>query len=146
MPHPPDPLSDLMARFVEEVLFPRMEQEFDRIADNMRNKPKAKRLPKQGPYKPQRVHKAQAQAKAPRPHPNPAYTYYHMFQIQPTAEPWMIEAAYKALAKKHHPDLVQGVQAKKEAEARMKVINAAWEVLGDAVKRKAYDRTIGVGK
>jgi|ERR1700679_304453 len=133
MPRPPDPLSDLMARFVEDVLFPRMEQEFDRIADNMRNKPKAKR-----------VHKAQAQPKAKTP--NPAYTYYHMFQIQPTAEPWMIEAAYKALAKKHHPDLVQGVQAKKEAEARMKVINAAWEVLGDAVKRKAYDRTIGVGK
>jgi DnaJ-domain-containing protein 1 len=142
MPRPPDPLSDLMARFVEDVLFPRMEQEFDRFAESMRNKPKAKRLPKQGPHKAQRVHKAQAQPKAKIP----AYTYYHMFQIQPTAEPWMIEAAYKALAKKHHPDLVQGVQAKKEAEARMKVINAAWEVLGDAVKRKAYDRTIGVGK
>ena len=144
MPSPPDPLSDLMARCIEDVLFPRMEQEFDRIADNMRKQPKAKRLPKQGPHKPQRVHKPQAPAKAKTP--NPAYTYYHMFQIQPTAEPWMIEAAYKALAKKHHPDLVQGMQAKKEAEARMKVINAAWEVLGDTVKRKAYDRTIGVDK
>jgi DnaJ-domain-containing protein 1 len=146
MPHPPDPLSDLMARFVEDVLFPRMEQEFDRLAESMRNEPKSKRLPKQGPYKAQRVHKAQSQPKAKTHTPNPAYTYYHMFQIQPTADAEVVAAAYKALAKKHHPDLVQGVQAKKEAESRMKVINAAWDVLGDPVKRKAYDRTIGVAK
>ena len=67
MPHPPNPLSDLMARFVEDVLFPRMEQEFDRLAESMRNKPKPKRLPKQGPHKAQRVHKAQAQPKAKTP-------------------------------------------------------------------------------
>jgi DnaJ-domain-containing protein 1 len=146
MPRPPDPLSDLMARFVEDVLFPRMEQEFDRFAESMRSKPKAKRLPKQGPHKAQRVHKAQAQAKAPRPHPNPTYTYYHMFQIQPTADAEVVAAAYKALAKKHHPDLVQGVQAKKEAESRMKVINEAWDVLGDPVKRKVYDRAIGIDR
>jgi DnaJ-class molecular chaperone len=59
--------------------------------------------------------------------------------VNPTADPETIKAAYKALAGKYHPDN----QTTGNAEKARRVI-AAYEVLGDAAKRKAYDRNIGV--
>ena len=44
--------------------------------------------------------------------------------------------AYKKLAKQHHPDANPG---NKDAEERFKEISAAYDVLGDAEKRKEYD-------
>ncbi len=48
-----------------------------------------------------------------------------------------IRKAYRALAKKHHPDLHSGDA---RAEARFKRISAAYDLLGDAKKRARFDR------
>src|SRR5919198_939012 len=48
-----------------------------------------------------------------------------------------IRKAYRKLAKQYHPDLNPG---KKEAEARFKAINAAYDLLSDKEKRARYDR------
>lgn len=47
-----------------------------------------------------------------------------------------IRKAYRKAAKETHPDLNPG---KPEAEARFKVINAAYDLVGDPDKRKRYD-------
>ena len=47
-----------------------------------------------------------------------------------------IRKAYKKLAKKHHPDLNPG---DKEAEDRFKDISAAYALLNDSEKRRAFD-------
>jgi curved DNA-binding protein len=47
-----------------------------------------------------------------------------------------ISAAFRKLARKHHPDLNAG---NKEAEARFKEISEAHEVLSDTKKRQLYD-------
>ena len=61
--------------------------------------------------------------------------YYEILQIHPSAEPEIIEAAYRKLAQKYHPD------ANKDPAAgeRMKKINLAHEVLSNPEKRKRYD-------
>jgi DnaJ-class molecular chaperone len=48
-----------------------------------------------------------------------------------------IRAAYRKLAKKHHPDLNPG---KPEAAERFKAINAAYSLLSDPIKRGKFDR------
>jgi curved DNA-binding protein len=62
--------------------------------------------------------------------------YYKILGVPKTATEKEIKAAYRKLARKHHPDVNQG---NKEAEARFKEINEANEVLGDKEKRKRYD-------
>lgn len=47
-----------------------------------------------------------------------------------------IRKAYRKLAKETHPDLNPG---KPEAEQRFKAINAAYDIVGDADKRKRFD-------
>ena len=48
-----------------------------------------------------------------------------------------IKKAYRALARKYHPDANQGDAA---AEERFKRISAAFDLLGDEDKRKKFDR------
>jgi curved DNA-binding protein CbpA len=57
---------------------------------------------------------------------------YRVLQVDPSANPLVIQAAYRALAQIFHPD-VSG-----DSE-EMKRINAAWEVLGDPRRRRQYD-------
>jgi curved DNA-binding protein CbpA len=63
---------------------------------------------------------------------------YKLLQVDSEADPEVIQAAYRRLAQKFHPDLATGVGA---AE-RMVAINGAWEVLGDPERRAAYDRLL----
>ena len=61
---------------------------------------------------------------------------YKILQIDPEAEDEVVQAAYRRLARKYHPDVATGT----EAEERMAAINAAWHVLRDPARRSAYDR------
>src|SRR4249919_2362826 len=62
--------------------------------------------------------------------------YYSSLGVAKTASQKEIKAAYRKLARKHHPDVNQGDG---NAEGRFKEINEAYEVLGDPDKRKKYD-------
>jgi curved DNA-binding protein CbpA len=61
---------------------------------------------------------------------------YKILQVDPEAEDEVIQAAYRRLARKYHPDLATTA----EAAARMTAINGAWELIGEPNARKAYDR------
>lgn len=64
-------------------------------------------------------------------------THYETLQVTNNASDEVIRMAYKALAKKYHPDTYQGDP--KFAEEMMKQLNAAFAVLSDKQKRKQYD-------
>ena len=63
--------------------------------------------------------------------------YYEMLGVQRGADDATIKAAYRKLAKEHHPDRKNGC---KDSEARFKAINEAYDCLKDPQKRAAYDR------
>lgn len=62
--------------------------------------------------------------------------YYEVLGVPRTATQKEISAAFRKLARKHHPDLNAG---NKEAETRFKEISEAHEVLSDSKKRQLYD-------
>lgn len=62
--------------------------------------------------------------------------YYEVLGVSRDATPDDIRRAYRALARKLHPD----VNKEPDAEARFKEINEANAVLSDAEKRAVYDR------
>jgi molecular chaperone DnaJ len=61
---------------------------------------------------------------------------YDVLGVAKSASADEIRKAYRKLARKHHPDVNPGNQ---EAEGKFKEISAAYDVLGDEKKRKAYD-------
>lgn len=63
--------------------------------------------------------------------------YYEVLGVEKNASQEDIKKAYRRLARKYHPDVTGG---DKEAEARFKEVNEAYEVLGDEQKRAHYDR------
>ena len=64
--------------------------------------------------------------------------YYKILQVAPDASPEVIQMAYKALAKKYHPDLNPGQE--EAAQEKMKDVNEAYEILSDKDKRWQYDQ------
>jgi molecular chaperone DnaJ len=62
--------------------------------------------------------------------------YYDVLGVAPSASEKDISRAYRKLAKQYHPDANPG---NKEAEEKFKAVSAAYDVLGDAAKRKEYD-------
>ncbi len=62
--------------------------------------------------------------------------YYDVLGVPRTASQKDIGAAFRKLARKHHPDLNAG---DKQAELRFKEISEAHEVLSDPEKKKLYD-------
>lgn len=65
-------------------------------------------------------------------------TYYEILQVSDNATVEVIHMAYKALAKKYHPDVCKD----ENAEEMLKMINEAYDVLSDDEKRKRYDRDL----
>ncbi|AKG22877.1 DnaJ C-terminal domain-containing protein [Calothrix sp. 336/3] len=63
--------------------------------------------------------------------------YYAVLGVSKTASQDDIKQAFRKLARKYHPDVNPG---NKQAEARFKEINEAYEVLSDPDKRKKYDQ------
>src|SRR5579863_2880056 len=62
--------------------------------------------------------------------------YYAILEVPRTATPEAIRKAHRRLARKNHPDLNPG---NKDAEAKFKEVQEAYEVLSDPEKRKRYD-------
>jgi curved DNA-binding protein CbpA len=63
---------------------------------------------------------------------------YATLQVTPDADHAVIAAAYRALARRHHPDL-----AGDDATAAMAALNVAWELIGTPEARRAYDQEHG---
>ena len=63
--------------------------------------------------------------------------YYEILEVSQNASSEVIEKAYKALAKKYHPDT--NPDNKVEAEEKFKEIGEAYETLSDPIKKEQYD-------
>lgn len=63
--------------------------------------------------------------------------YYEVLGVSRSASDAEIKKAYRALAKKYHPDMNPG---DKEAEKKFKEASEAYAVLSDAEKRRQYDQ------
>lgn len=61
---------------------------------------------------------------------------YGVLGVSPAASDAEIKAAYRRLVKRHHPDAGGN-------DGRILAINAAWEVLGDADRRRCFDQRHG---
>ena len=60
---------------------------------------------------------------------------YGVLQVHRRADPEVIRAAYRVLARKHHPDFGGD-------PATMVALNDAWRVLSDSTQRAAYDERL----
>ena len=67
---------------------------------------------------------------------DPSVDFYKALGVSKEASADEIKKAYRKLAKQYHPDTTGGDKAK---ESRFKDISNAYDVLGDAKKRKLYD-------
>ena len=68
--------------------------------------------------------------------------YYKTLGVGEKATPAQVTKAYRKLAKKLHPDVNPGDD---DSETRFKQVTAAYDVLGDTDKRKAYDEVRRLG-
>jgi DnaJ-domain-containing protein 1 len=78
--------------------------------------------------------------KAPPLQPPRAKTFYQVLQVDQEAERDVIEAAFKRLAFRYHPDR----SSSPESQGRMREILEARDILLDEVRRAAYDRSLGI--
>jgi molecular chaperone DnaJ len=68
--------------------------------------------------------------------------YYAVLGVPKNATHAEVKKAYRKLAQQHHPDANAGDP---NAEERFKEVSAAYDVIGDEDKRKAYDRAREMG-
>src|SRR5579862_9824541 len=66
-----------------------------------------------------------------------AKDYYKTLGVPRNADEKEIKSAYRKLARKFHPDVNPG---DKTAEAKFKEVSEAYDVVGDAEKRKLYNQ------
>ena len=62
--------------------------------------------------------------------------HYATLGVTPSADPKEIKIAFYCLSKQYHPDLNPG---DRKAEERFKAISAAYNILGDAERKRVYD-------
>ena len=67
--------------------------------------------------------------------------YYEILGVDRGAEQEVIDAAFRAMMRRYHPDTFVGPKA--EAERRAKQLNEAYAVLRNPERRRAYDETLG---
>lgn len=68
--------------------------------------------------------------------------YYKVLGVSRTATEDELKRAYRKLAKRCHPDTHPG---DKECEERFRLINEAYDTLGNAAKRRKYDSAYNPG-
>ncbi len=66
--------------------------------------------------------------------------YYELLGIDPKSGPEEVKQAYLNKVKEWHPD--KNPDRTEEAEEKTKVLNQAYHILGDAERRKNYDRML----
>jgi curved DNA-binding protein CbpA len=66
--------------------------------------------------------------------------HYATLGVDPTAAPDEIRAAWRFALQAFHPDRYRDEGQRSRAEDMAKRVNAAWEVLGDPLRRARYDR------
>jgi|SRR6266849_1007724 len=73
-----------------------------------------------------------------------AHTLYDTLEVIPTASPETIQAAYRSLISRYHPDKAAGLgpEVQAIANARTKEINHAYDILRDAARRAGYDEEL----
>ena len=139
MPKPSSPFDELTSRFLDEVLLPFLEDQFDQVAERLARGPVQINPPAKGQKRARTSQRPRPSHKAPGSSHGPLQpTLYAILQVHPKAETETIRAAYLSLSRRYHPD----VNKSKEAVDRMKQINVAWEVLRDKGKRQEYDRRL----
>lgn len=69
--------------------------------------------------------------------------YYRILGVSREASDEEIKKAYRTLVFEHHPDRNP---TNEDAESRIREINAAYEIVGDAEKRRSYDRLFWGGE
>lgn len=67
-------------------------------------------------------------------------TLYQTLQVDPSADPEIIDVAYRRLAMRYHPDRGGG----EAAQDTMRKLNHARDVLRDPRRRAEYDKSIGI--
>lgn len=67
--------------------------------------------------------------------------YYQVLGVQTSASPAEIQARYRVLAKKLHPDVNDGDA---DGEETLKTVNLAYRTLTDPKLRREYDARIGI--
>lgn len=67
-------------------------------------------------------------------------THYDTLEVSPRASALVIQAAFRCLAQRHHPDRQEGADP---GDSKFKQISAAYTVLRDPSQREIYDRSVG---
>lgn len=70
-------------------------------------------------------------------------SHYQVLGVHRDAQIAEIRRAYRALARRHHPDVSSASVDRDQTMAR---INDAWNVLSDRQRRAAYDATLAAGE
>jgi len=88
----------------------------------------------------------QQQQERPTPRAKPKYPVndpqglYQLLEVDPKATNAQISQAFHRIAKKYHPDMVQGsVVEKAAAKEKFQKVSAAYQILKDPRRRGEYD-------
>lgn len=88
----------------------------------------------------QRMMRRQVAAMQPPVQQPRGRTFYQIMQVDQDAERDVIEAAFRRLAIKYHPDTSQDPMA----AGKMREVLMARDILLDEVKRAKYDKSLGI--
>lgn len=136
MPRRHDPINDFFNELLDatiSTLIDTMRPEFRKLAKSAVEQAKLKADAKANTTKGTTKKRSNVERRVTPPQ----LTLYDVLEVSPRASHETIEAAYKSLARRHHPDVGGSLSL-------MQDITNAYGVLKDKVARHKYDRSIGL--